>query len=61
MWMYSSGAEARMKANPNLYQSLLDKEHNPKLVEDIEKGILRFHDSYCLHFVWNKNKQQCVG
>ena len=39
--MYSSGAEAKMEANPGLYQKLLAEEHDPKLVETIELGMCR--------------------
>ena len=38
IWMYSSGAEAKLHANPGLYQKLLAEEHDPKLVETIELG-----------------------
>ena len=38
IWMYSSGAEAKMHANPGLFQKLLAEEHDPKLVETIELG-----------------------
>ena len=38
IWMYSSGAEAQMHANPGLYKKLLAEEHDPKLIETIELG-----------------------
>ena len=40
IWMYSSGAEAKMHANPGLYQKLLAEQHDPKLIETIELGRL---------------------
>ncbi len=49
MWMHTSGAEARMAAEPNLYQSLLDKEHEPLVVEVIQKGTHTFY--YHLLFI----------
>ena len=38
IWMYSSGAEAKMHENPGLYQKLLAEQHDPKLIETIELG-----------------------
>ncbi len=38
IWMYSSGAEAKLKANPGMYENLLSQQHDPKLVETIQLG-----------------------
>ena len=33
-----SGCEKRMRDNPDLYRNLLHEEHDPELVEAIDKG-----------------------
>ena len=38
MWMYVSGAEDKMKRNPDLYKQLLSAEHDADLTQTIELG-----------------------
>jgi hypothetical protein len=37
--MQMSGAEERMKHNPNVYRQFLQEKHNAQLVETIKTGI----------------------
>ena len=39
--MYTSGAEDRMLSKPDLYQKLLEAEHDPLVQEAINKDIAR--------------------
>ncbi len=38
VWMTASGAQERLERNPGYYQSLLDAQHDPRLVETIRTG-----------------------
>ena len=38
MWMYASGAEKKLKENEGMYKSLLEEEHDPHMVDVIDKG-----------------------
>ena len=44
VWMHVSGAQVKMDANPDLYNTFLRSDHDPEIVEIIEKGKV---NSYC--------------
>lgn len=39
IWMAASGAQDQLEKNPGYYQSLLEAQHDPKLMETIKTGF----------------------
>ena len=51
--MHVSGAQVKMDANPDLYNTFLRSDHDPEIVEIIEKGKV---NSYCHVSLYKKLK-----
>lgn len=57
VWMTTSGAQERLERNPGYFQSLLEAQHDPRLVETIRTDLHRtFPDN--IHF--RKSADPCL-
>ncbi|XP_043101964.1 growth hormone-regulated TBC protein 1-A [Puntigrus tetrazona] len=57
VWMTASGAQERLEKNPGYYRSLLDAQHDPRLVETIRTDL---HRTFPDNVYFRKSADPCL-